>query len=251
MSVFVRPVEPIFNIPAVLVALIGSFVVIHLGREFLLTQDQDLELILRFAFVPARYDSAFNQAHTYPGGIGAEVWTFVTYAFLHGDFMHLAVNSIWLLPFGAAVARRFGTMRFVVLFAITAAGGAALHLLTHRGQIYPMIGASAAVSGMMAASLRFVFQRGGPIERWRRPDSQSYFIPAAPLGVALRNPKVFIFVIIWFAMNLVFGVGSSIGPWVTQQIAWQAHVGGFLTGLLLFPLLDPVGAAHHHEETQA
>jgi membrane associated rhomboid family serine protease len=242
MSIFVKPAEPIFNIPPVLLALIGTMVAIHLGRDWLLTADQDLEVLVRFAFIPARYDTSFSEASGFPGGAGAYIWTFFTYSLLHGDYMHIGVNTVWLLPFGAAVARRFGGARFLVLFVVTAVAGAAAHLFTHPGEIFPMIGASGAVSGMMAAAVRFAFQRGGPIEAWRRPDPRSYFIPAAPLSVALRNPKVLIFLITWFAVNFVFGVGSTIVPGSQQEIAWQAHVGGFLAGLLLFPLFDPVAS---------
>lgn len=237
-----RPTEPIFNIPPVLIALIGTMIVIHLGREFLLTADQDLELLVRFAFIPARYSDAFAQGGSFPGGEGAKVWTFFTYSLLHADYMHLGINSVWLLPFGAAVARRFGAARFIVFFFVTAAAGAAAHLWTHSGEIFPMIGASGAISGMMAAAIRFAFARGGPIESWRRPDPQSYFIPAAPLLVAMRNPTVLIFLVTWFGLNLVFGIGSTIAPGTQQEIAWQAHVGGFLAGLVLFPLFDPVGS---------
>ncbi|MGZ3410283.1 MAG: rhomboid family intramembrane serine protease [Xanthobacteraceae bacterium] len=252
MNMLVRPgsTEPIFNVPTVLIGLIGAMIVIHVGREFLLTTDQDLELLVRFAFIPARYSEAFGNSGAFPGGLGADVWTFFTYSLLHADFMHLGVNSVWLLPFGTAVARRFGTARFLVLFAVTAAAGAAAHLLTHGGEIFPMIGASAAVSGMMAASMRFAFARGGPIEVWRRHDPQSYFIPAAPLLVALRTPMVFIFLVTWFGMNFVFGIGSTMVPG-SQEIAWQAHVGGFLAGLFLFPLFDPIGAARHDDGAAA
>jgi len=240
MSVFTRPGEPVFNVPTVLIVLIAIMAVIHVGREVLLTGDQDIELLMRFAFIPARYDPAFLQSGEFPGGLGAQIWTFVTYAFLHGDYMHLGVNCIWLLPFGAAVARRFGTLRFLLLFSVTAAGGALAHLVTHHGQIYPMIGASGAVSGMMAAAMRFAFQHGGPLESWRRPDPRSYTVPAEPLMEALRNPRVLIFIAVWFVLNLIFGIGSKIVPGAEAEVAWQAHVGGFLTGFLLFPLFDPV-----------
>ena len=99
--------------------------------------------------------------------------------------MHVAVNSIWLLPFGAAMARRFGAVRFLAFFAVTAIAGAALHLVTHWGELLPMIGASAAVSGMMAGSLRFIFQAGGPLAMFRTADEAAYRVPAAPLSVAL------------------------------------------------------------------
>ena len=249
MSVFVKPAEPIFNIPPVVAGLVGAMVLIEFVREFLLTGDQDLELLMRFAFIPARYDLGLSEGATFPGGAGALVWTFLTYSLLHGDFMHLGVNSIWLLPFGTAVARRFGATRFLILFAVTAIAGAVAHLLTHHGEIFPMIGASGAVSGMMAAAIRFAFQRGGPIERWRRPDPSAYFIPAAPLSVALRDPKVVIFLVVWFVLNLVFGIGSGIVPGATQEIAWQAHVGGFLAGLVFFPWFDPIAATRDNDAT--
>ena len=66
-----------------------------------------------------------------PTGIGPQVWTFLSYAFLHADFTHLFVNTIWLLPFGTAVARRFGGFRFALIFIATSVVGALAHLATH------------------------------------------------------------------------------------------------------------------------
>ena len=99
----------------------------------------------------------------------------------------------------------------------------------------------------MAAAIRFAFQPGGPIEGWRRREAGAYFIPAASLSVALRDSKVLIFLIVWFVLNLVFGIGSTIVPGETQEIAWQAHVGGFIAGLMLFPLFDPVAPAREND----
>ena len=102
----------------------------------------------------------------WPGGYAADVWTFVTYAFIHGDLNHLFFNAIWLLAFCSPVARRFGTWRLLAFFAVTAAAGAAAHLATHFGEVLPMVGVSAVISGAMAASMRFAFQPGGPIGLW-------------------------------------------------------------------------------------
>ncbi len=243
--------EPIFNIPAVVVGTIAVLAIIHLIRVFLLTSSEDLEVLLRFAFIPARFGTALAARGEFPGGFGADAWTFVTYALLHNDAVHLGVNVVWLLPFGSAVARRFGTWRFLLLFAVTAAAGAAFHLAAHRAQITMvgggdlviMIGASGAVSGFMAAAIRFAFQRGGPLEHWRTAGPESYRMPAAPLFVALRNPRVLLFLGIWFALNFLFGIGGALVPGAPQEIAWQTHIGGFLAGLLLFPVFDPVRAA--------
>jgi membrane associated rhomboid family serine protease len=92
----------------------------------------------------------------------------------------------------------------------------------------------------MAGSLRFVFQSGGPLEMFRHSDAAAYRVPAASLAVALRDPRIIIFLVAWFGLNLLFGIGASSFPGVEQSVAWQAHIGGFIAGLLLFALFDPV-----------
>jgi len=235
-----RRSEPIFNVPAAVIALVVMCVVVHVARVYVLTEDEDIDFLLTFAFIPARYDPSLVIEGGLPGGWAANVWTFVTYAFIHGDITHLGVNTVWLLPFGAAVARRFGTARFLAFFAVTAAAGAGLHLATHLGAKQPMIGASAAISGFMAAAIRFAFQRGGPLSLFRVDDEEAYRVPAAPLSVALRDMRILAFLAAWFGVNIVFGLGSLAIPGIEQAVAWQAHIGGFLAGLVLFVWFDPI-----------
>ena len=180
--------EPIFNIPTVVVALLFALAGVHLVRTLLLSSEQDVELLLTFAFIPARYDSSIVLGGALPGGGGAQVWTFVSYALLHADWTHYCLNAIWLLPFGSALARRFGAARFLVFFAVTAAAGAAAHLATHPGDQAPVIGASAAISGTMAAAMRFAFQRGGPLGFWRKGEEADYRVPAIPLARRAARP---------------------------------------------------------------
>jgi membrane associated rhomboid family serine protease len=233
--------EPLFNIPPVIVAVLAVLALIHAVRAYLLTDDQDMEFLLTFAFIPSRYDTSIVLGGVLPGGIGAQLWTFVSYALIHADWTHYAVNAVWLLPFGSAVARRFGAARFLAFFVVTAAAGAALHLVTHAGEQMPVIGASAAISGTMAAAMRFAFQRGGPLSFRRSGDATDYHVPAIPLSGVLRDPRVLAFLAVWFGINILFGVGSlampGIGP--NQVVAWQAHMGGFLAGLILFSWFDP------------
>jgi membrane associated rhomboid family serine protease len=229
-----------FNVPAVVLSIIAFLVLIQAGREWLLTDEENIDFLLYFAFIPARYDTSLLGTESFPGGLGAQIWTFLTYAFLHADFVHVGVNSIWLLPFGSAMARRFGTWRFLGFFAVTAIAGAGLHLLTHPRELLPMIGASAAVSGLMAGSLRFVFQSGGPLELFRHNDDAVYRVPAASLAVAFRDTRIIIFLVAWFGLNLLFGIGAPSLPGTEQSVAWQAHIGGFVAGLILFALFDPV-----------
>ncbi|MBV8841129.1 MAG: rhomboid family intramembrane serine protease, partial [Alphaproteobacteria bacterium] len=152
---------------------------------------------------------------------------------------HLGLNAVWLLAFGTPVARRFGATRFLAFFAVTAAAGALAHLVAYSGERVPMIGASASISGFMAAALRFAFQRGGPL-RFGRDQDDAYRVPALPLLAVLRDGRVVIFLAVWFGLNLLFGLGSIGLDGSDQPIAWQAHIGGFLAGLLAFPLFDPV-----------
>jgi membrane associated rhomboid family serine protease len=237
------PSEPIFNVPGVVALVIAALVLVHGLREWVLTPDADDYLLRLFAFLPIRYEASLLGPGVLPGGVAADVWTFVSYAFLHGSWSHLILNSVWLLAFGTPVARRFGTLRFLAFFAVTAAGGAVAHLAVHAGMPVPMIGASAAISGFMAAAIRFAFQRGGPLRLLGNDQAEAYRVPALPLIAVLRDSRVLIFLGVWFALNLLFGLGSFGMDGSEQAIAWQAHIGGFLAGLLAFPLFDPIRRA--------
>jgi membrane associated rhomboid family serine protease len=231
-----------FNVPPVVVATVVVLVLVHALRMLILTEAEDVRFLLTFAFIPARYDAALVAGGTFPGGVGADLWTFFTYAFLHGDLLHLGVNVAWLLPFGTALARRFGGWRYAAFMLVMAAAGAFAHLITNVGAMVPMIGASAAISGAMAAALRFVFQQGAPLGVWRADgDAAAYRMPALSLQATLRNPRFLIFIGVWIGLNALFGFGSlPIGGGAGQDVAWQAHIGGFLAGLLLFNVFDPV-----------
>jgi len=77
---------------------------------------------------------------------------------------------------------------------------------------------------------------------FRHEEPAAYLVPAAPLSSALRDPRIMVFLLAWFGLNLLFGIGSIGLPGSEQSIAWEAHIGGFAAGLLLFPLFDPVPA---------
>jgi len=232
--------EPFFNVPLAVVMTVAVLVLVHLGRLFLLTDDQDVEFLLTFAFIPARYGTDAGVTGTLPGGFAADLWTFFTYGFLHADLMHLGLNLAWLLPFATALARRLGAWRYSLFMLVMAAFGALAHLLTHLGAIEPMIGASAAISGAMAAALRFVFQQGGPLAVFREGPSAGYRVPAASLAATLRDPRFLLFLAVWLGLNALAGSGTiTFGTEAGQEIAWQAHVGGFFAGLLLFDAFDP------------
>ena len=238
--------------PSAVVATVAVLLLVHALRMLVFTEGEDLRFLLIFAFIPARYDTDLVVGGSFPGGLGADLWTFFTYAFIHADLLHIGLNIAWLVPFGTALARRFGTWRYVVFMLVVAAAGAFAHLITHTGAMVPMIGASAAISGAMAAALRFVFQRGGPLERWRLGgDDHAYFVPAAPLAATLRDPRFLVFLGAWIGLNALFGLGTVSIMGEGQQIAWQAHIGGFIAGLFLFNVFDPVAPRRRFDATRS
>ncbi|HZR90097.1 MAG TPA: rhomboid family intramembrane serine protease [Bradyrhizobium sp.] len=231
------PHEPILTLPPALTAYIVLLAVIHL--RVLLPPEWENWTIDVFGFIPKRYDSAIVDL-TFPGGAGAKVWTFVTYSLLHANLTHLGFNVLWLLPFGSALARRFGALRFFLFMAVTAVAGALAHLVTHEHAVAPMIGASASVSGTMAAAIRFAFVKGSFLSFNRGDADEAAKVPALSLARALRNPRVLAFLLVWFGVNLIFGIGSIAIGTEGASVAWQAHIGGFFAGLVLFSLFDPV-----------
>jgi membrane associated rhomboid family serine protease len=242
--------EPIFNIPAVVLAVTAAMVAIHIGRALLfgIGSPADDTFLEWFAFLTNRYGSNPFGLSPFPGGFGAEIWTFATYALLHFDVSHLAMNSLWFVAFGSPVARRFGTLRFLLLFVLTAAAGAAAFLIVHGQNGAALIGASAVASGMMGAAARFAFQPNGPITLWRQNDERAYHVTALPLISALRDRRILVFLAVWFGANLLFGLVSIPSLTEGQTVAWESHIGGFLAGLLLFSLFDPVPRAAQQAE---
>ncbi len=232
--------QPVFNLPAVVSAIIAAIIAVHALSDFVLGQTGVVQLLLRFAFIPIRELSPELVEGLLPTG-GERLWTFVTYAFLHADWPHVLFNCLWIAAFGSPLAWRLGTSRFLLFSAAGAIAGAALHLALYPDSAAQLVGASAAISAHMAGAARFVFARGGPM--WRPGGAPVYRQPAVSLGAALGNRRVLAFLGVWFGLNLIFGLTSAGGAIASGAIAWEAHIGGFLAGLLLFPAFDPVGKA--------
>jgi membrane associated rhomboid family serine protease len=213
---------------------------VHALRVLVLDSGADLWLVRALAFIPIRETQPTALGLLFPGGDGARVWSFVTYALLHADWGHLAVNALWLAAFGSPLAWRFGALRFLLFSAAGAVAGALAHMAVYPHEFGPMVGASAAISAQMAGAARFVFQTGGPL--WARTVADPYRRPASPLVEIVRDRRVLAFLGVWFAINIVFGLTGGAGL-AEGGVAWDAHIGGFIAGLLLFRFFDPVPAA--------
>ncbi len=254
--------EPAFNIPHVVLALAMALAAIH-GLRNLLDDTADWHLAAEWGFVSGRFSLWLGQA-TIPdllmaqfgpsaGRLGVEtlpsqvralidagpnaVLSLLSYGLLHGSLGHMVTNALWLIVFGSPVSRRLGAGRFLLLLVVSSVAGALAQWLWDPLALAPLVGASAAVSGATAAAARFVFQEGIAMGDLGRDDLVRA-IPAARLGRLFANPRALAFVGFWFAANLIFGTGVIPLAGEDASIAWQAHIGGFLAGLLLFPALD-------------
>jgi len=253
--------ERIFNIPPVVLTLLVIFFAIQAIMDWLSPENM-LFVVRSFAFVPgrltftvdpdritavlnalAREDEFKMQAALFFLGNGEpHYWSVLTYAFLHGGWMHVGMNSLWFGAFGSAVARRFGTRRFLLFCAGGAIAGAFMHYLTHMADLQPVVGASAVVSATMAAAIRFVFQPGAPLGRSLgfidSRDEDLYRQPALPLRAIFSDQQALTFLTFWFLSNFLFGVLPGSFGVADATVAWEAHIGGFLFGLIAFRWFD-------------
>jgi len=196
--------QPILNVPPITKALLIVNVAVHVLR-LLLPAHLDDALVSTFAFIPARY--------TLADGLGWPALVDpITYQFLHANFIHLGVNMLALLAFGSGVERRIGGWRMLVFFLVCGVVSALAHLAAYPSTPEPIVGASGAISGLFGGVLRFQFG-------------------AAP-G---RRRGLWPIIILWIAVNFVVGQTGMPGA-DSAPIAWVAHLGGFLAGLLLFDL---------------
>ena len=221
--------EPIFNAPAVVVGLLGVLVLVHVWREAAGNDEIDWAL----AFIPARYGAGADEV---PGGRWAWATSFVTHMFVHGNSAHLVINSAWLLAVGTPIARRMPPAAFLALFVLCGIGGAALYLVLNLGQLAPMVGASGAISGLMAGVFRLIYAANDNAGRSLLREH-----PAAAPGLTLRgvcaSRPALTAIAVWVVINFVAAVALTDMA-TSGGIAWQAHLGGFFAGLVAFGLFD-------------
>jgi len=233
------PRQPIFRAPPVVLWLIAVLTALHAARIWL-PPARAQDLAYEYGLVPARYSRAFLESRMAdPGTLWDRAVPFVSYMGLHNDWTHLAINCFFCLAFAPIVARRFGAALFLVFFILCGIAGALTYLAFAWGSDAPVIGASGAISGLMAAALRML------------PGQSPWAVPGTAPLAPIFSRQMLVFTGALVAINVLMGIsGLSIGG-ETAQVAWQAHLGGFVAGLLLcgpFDMLRPrsVGAPLDH-----
>jgi membrane associated rhomboid family serine protease len=146
-----------------------------------------------------------------------DAYTIAAHIFLHGSWPHLLGNAYFLYTFGDNVEHVFGHIRFAVFFVLAGALAGIIHfLLTHKTAT-PIVGASGAISGVLAAYL------------WAFPHQRLFQVI---LWIQLKIP-VWIYLVAWVGFHIVMGLfGTGAGA---EGVAWFAHLGGFAVGFVCTP----------------
>lgn len=205
----VGDINPVWRPPVVTTALVVANVAV-----FVLELLFGTPFIVAFSFVPAELSALLRGA----GNLGVLVDLF-TAMFLHGSVAHLLSNLLFLWIFGDNVEDRLGHLPYLFFYLLAGIGAMALQTVFALDSLVPTVGASGAIAGVMGAYL--VLYPGAMVQVIVVPlFFFPFFVPAALL------------IGVWFVMQLAGGL-SDLGHTAGTGIAWWAHIGGFIAGVLM------------------
>lgn len=206
----ILPPQPLIKLPPMTAAILAILVIVQIFVVLLPSDAQRLALFYNFGLVPAYYtetESAGWRLFTGP----------FTYMLLHGGWMHLVMNSAMLMAFGAGIERWIGPARMLALFVLCGLAAAVIQFAASPFSTVPIVGASGAISGLFAAVMVMLRET---------------------VGLNAGRRGLWPFLTLWIGITILTGI---IGGPDGARIAWQAHIGGFLSGFLFLRLLRHSG----------
>ena len=182
-------------------------------------------VVFFFGIIPARYTIPQIAARLSFGGLVVPIFASM---FLHGGWLHLLGNMLFLFVFGRSIEDRFGHLKFLLIYFLGGLGGALVHIVLNAGSRVPTIGASGAIAGVLGA----------------------YFVSFPSARITTLIPIFFFFWTVelpallllgyWFLIQFFSGFQmQAIQSATAGGVAWWAHVGGFIVGVLLALSLRP------------
>ena len=215
----IRDNNPTRTRPVVTWLIIAANVAVYL-YQFTLDPESERQFVERFGVIPALL--------VYERYLGSWI-TPLSSMFLHGGFVHLAFNMWSLFIFGDNVEDVLGKRRFIAFYLLSGLGAAAGQVLVDPSSTVPMVGASGAIAGVLAAYMRLF--------------PQARVLTVIPLLFFFFTQEIpaVLFILLWFAMQVLSGVGMlSMAGEQGGGVAFFAHIGGFLVGLFTIRSLLPV-----------
>jgi membrane associated rhomboid family serine protease len=181
-----------------------------------LSNIQEFNLFHLYGVVPARYlDSQWALLQGYPEGL---LLPLGTHMFLHSGWLHLIANMWTLWIFGDNVEDVMGPFKFLVFYLLCGLGALAVHMFTNPSSTIPVVGASGAIAGVMGAYF-FLYPHAKVVT----------FLPILIIPFIFELPAVF-YLGAWFMTQVLSGMLAPAGG---GGVAWWAHIGGFVVGMLL------------------
>ena len=213
MSKF-RPRLTLSSIPIINLTLISINIVILIHESSL--GENINTFIQTYGLIPAKVFSFSSSI-----GFTKRLFPFLSSMFIHGDWVHIIGNLIFLYIFGSNVETKMGHLKYLLFYILCGLAAALFHVLTNLGSPIPLLGASGAISGVLGAYITYF-----PISEFKNPVPILFFknikhIPAAAI--------IFLWLMIQF-LNGIETIDQSVN---TGGIAFWAHIGGFVAGLIL------------------
>lgn len=209
-----RPSEPLFLVPWQVPAFAGLFLAIHVGLQLAPIEIKNWAYAY-LQLVPARFLVSDN------GLVAVAFGSLVSHAFLHFDWLHVLVNCAMLMAGAGPVMRNCGVTGLWAMFLLSAIAGGVCHVLIYWGESGGVIGASGGAAGVIAAAFRY---------RTRK-------LSLGELVAPITRPPVWTFTIFWIGINAALFLWDTIGGSAVSGYATIAHIGGYLAGLFLAPVL--------------
>ncbi|HHY39880.1 MAG TPA: rhomboid family intramembrane serine protease [Syntrophaceticus sp.] len=180
--------------------------------------DQELNLFFyTYGLIPAQVTQHFAAG----AALQSTLLPFITAMFLHGNWLHLLGNMLYLWIFGDNIEDRMGHLKYLFFYLFAGITGSIAHILSAPGSDIPIIGASGAIAGVLGAYF-LLFPKARILT----------LVPIFFLITFVRIPAV-IFLPIWFGIQLLNALSSAGMP--AETVAWWAHIGGFISGIVLLP----------------
>ena len=156
------------------------------------------------------------------------IWlTLFTSMFMHGGWLHIGGNMLFLFIFGDNIERAFGSIKYLIFYLVCGIVGSLAHIATQPDSVIPSLGASGAISGVLASY--FVLF----------PQNQVRVLFTLGYVFAFRTVPAIFMIGIWALLQFVSGIGSIAVSDQTSGVAYWAHIGGFLAGLVITFLARP------------
>jgi len=188
-----------------------------------------VSFLWELASIEAGYPQFINDWGFVPGRFlgdpGGEAITIFTSMFLHGGWMHIGGNMLFLWIFGDNVEDALGHFRYVLFYLASGLVAAGAQMFVSPDSAIPMVGASGAIAGVLAAYVTLY------------PRSRVLVLLPIFIFVSFFEFPAWLVILEWFALQLLSGLGALAVPSAGGGVAFFAHIGGFVCGLLLIRLL--------------